>query len=349
MGRVSEDSHLKQYLDTIRELDFVSEVQFSAESNRAPDRSTDGQLRIRTANGTFTFDVEEKNSYLDRSLLNALIAHAKHRTGVTHRPILLLARYVPAPSAELLSKEGINFLDRVGNMHLALGKNYTRTIIGNREPRVLRDTGKPGAARVQLLFVLAADDEAGTKTVRQLAEASGLSKSSVARLRAEFVKEGLLKYSSDRYELRDRKGISQLLLSGYEQALRPKLVINRFRAPEAQPDLLLDRLRKTFSMLSLRWSLTGAQAAFYLEHYYRAPEITIFVDDPSREELRELRFLPDRDGPIMLLRPFGVLPFWRETSTLTVAHPWLIYAELMHSPDSRAHEAAEQLMAQFIK
>jgi hypothetical protein len=28
---------------------------------------------------------------------------------------------------------------------------------------------------------------------------------------------------------------------------------------------------------------------------------------------------------------------------LWVAHPWLIYAELMYSDDSRAHEAAEEL------
>ena len=38
-----------------------------------------------------------------------------------------------------------------------------------------------------------------------------------------------------------------------------------------------------------------------------------------------------------------------ENFNLNRSHPWLIYAELMHSPDSRAHEAAEQLMAQFIK
>jgi len=347
-GTMSEYPHLNQYLDTIRELDFVRGLQFSVERKHPPDRGVDGQLRIQTPKGTFTFDVEEKNSYLDRSLLNAFIAQAKHHIDATHRPIILFARYVPAPSAELLSKAGINFLDRVGNMHLALGKNYTRTIIGNREPKVLRDTGTPGAARVQLLFVFAADEEAGKKTARQLAQASGLSKSTVARLRAEFVQEGLLKHVSVRYELRERKEISQRLLSGYEQALRPKLVMNRFRAPEAEPDVLLDRLRKTFSRLSLKWSLTGVQAAFHLQRYYRAPEVALFIDNPSREELRELRFLPDREGPITLLRPFGILPFWKEISGIAVAHPWLIYAELMHSPDPRAHEAAEQLRAQFI-
>ena len=85
-----------------------------------------------------------------------------------------------------------------------------------------------------------------------------------------------------------------------------------------------------------------------LHHYYRAPEIPLFVEMAPDELLRKLRLLPDRNGPITLLRSFGVLPFWKEISGVTVAHPWLIYAELMHSPDSRAHEAAEQLRAEFI-
>lgn len=37
-----------------------------------------------------------------------------------------------------------------------------------------------------------------------------------------------------------------------------------------------------------------------------------------------------------LLRPFPL------------AHPWLIYTELMYSSDLRAHEAAEELKREFL-
>jgi len=334
------------YLEKIRGLEFVKGLDFLAE--RHEDQGIDGRLRIRTPKGTFNFLVEHKSSYLDRSVLNALIAQAKHQTEAYQRPIILFARYVPRPSADRLVASGINFLDRVGNIHLTLGSNYSNTVLGNKESQVSRESASSGASRIQLLFTFAADPKAGESTVRQLAEASGLSKSSVARLREELVEDQVLKKNPRGYEVRNKEELRQILLAGYERTLRPKLFINRFRAAESTPEQLLSRLKDALAAPAAKWSLTGAAAAYRLHHYYKAPDIPLFFDTATDETLRKLRLLPDRDGPITLLRAFGQLPFWKEISGLTVAHPWLIYVELMHSPDSRAHEAAEQLRAEFI-
>jgi hypothetical protein len=349
MGQMAaSETQLAPYLEKIRALEFVKALDFSAEPNSHEDKGIDGKLRIRTPKGTFNFLVEQKSSYLDRSLLSAFIAQAKYQAEAHRRPVILFARYVPRPSAERLVASGINFLDRVGNIHLTLGSNYSHTVLGNREPQAFRESASPGAARIQLLFTFAADPQTGESTVRELAEASGLSKSSVARLREELVKDQILKHTSHGYEVRDKKELHQILLAGYDNTLRPKLFINRFRAPESDPEQLLPRLKASLSPLAMKWSLTGAAAAYHLQHYYKAPEVPLFVETSSDETFRKLRLLPDRNGPITLLRSFGVLPFWKEISGLTIAHPWLIYAELMRSRDSRAHEAAEQLRAEFI-
>jgi len=345
---VAATPQLELYLEKIRELEFVKDLQFSAEPNPRADKEIDGQLRIRTAKGTFNFVVDQKSSYLDGSLLNAFIARANHQTEEYQRPIILFARYVPRPSAERLVASRINFLDRVGNMHLTLGSDYSRTVLGNKEPQLPRESASPGAARIQLLLTFAADPRAGASTVRQLAEASGLSKSRVAKLREELVDEQILKKTHRGYEVLNKKDLQQILLAGYEHTLRPKLLINRFRAPDSTAEQLLPRFKEALATLSVKWSLTGGPAAYQLQHYYQAPEIPLFVETATDQLLRKLRLLPDRNGPITLLRSFGVLPFWKEISGVTVAHPWLIYAELMHSPDSRAHEAAEQLRAEFI-
>jgi len=349
MGQmVASERQFAPYLEKIRGLEFVKALDFSAERNPHEDKGIDGKLRIRTPKGTFNFLVEQKSSYLDRSVLNAFIAQAKHQTEVYQHPVILFARYVPRPSAERLVASGINFLDRVGNMHLTLGSNYSHTVLGNRESQLSRESVSLGAARIQLLFTFAADTNAGESTVRELAETAGLSKSSVARLREELVEEHILRKTGRGYEVRDKKELHQVLLAGYENTLRPKLFINRFRAAESTPEQLLPRLKDALSLLSMRWSLTGAAAAYQLQHYYKAPEIPLFIETATDELTRRLRLLPDKEGPITLLRPFGMLPFWKQVSGLTVAHPRLIYAELMHSPDSRAHEAAEQLRAEFI-
>src|SRR5215831_6379427 len=110
------EKHLGPYLERLRSLDFVRGIELS-QSVRLADRSADGVLRLLTPKGAFTFDIELKNSYLDRSLLNALISQTQHRPQKGHA-WLLLARYLPLPSAEKLVEAGLNFLDRAGNMNL---------------------------------------------------------------------------------------------------------------------------------------------------------------------------------------------------------------------------------------
>jgi hypothetical protein len=58
--------------------------------------------------------------------------------------------------------------------------------------------------------------------------------------------------------------------------------------------------------------------------------------------------LPDRIGPITLLRAFDELVFWRQVSCWLVAPPWLVYSELMNGDDPSAHEAALELRREFL-
>ena len=336
---------LSPYLEQLRALDFVQAVEFSAGFKR-DKRDVDGLLRIGTPKGTFAFYIELKNSYLDRAHINALITQAKYYAEKDRRLLLLLARYVPAPSAEKLIDAGVSFIDLAGNVHLMLGKSYGRTVVGKREQQRSKEAKTMTAAKGQLLFAFAAYEQAPAWTVRQLAEASGVGKSNVATIRKQLVDEGIL---TRNFQLRDGKELESQLLRAYEQALRPKLFINRFRAAESSTEQFLRKIRDTFSKASLKWSLTGGPAAFELQRFYKGAEIPIFVGSHAEATLRELRVLPDRNGPLILLRAFGTVPFWKEIRRNTIAHPWLIYCELMYSSDPRAHEAAEQLKAEFLR
>lgn len=338
------ETQLSAYLEQLRELDFVKGVEFSSDSKRNA-AEVDGIINVDTPKGKFILLVELKSSYLDRTHINALITQSKHYAEKYHHPMLLLARYLPAPSAEQLADAGVNFLDRVGNIHLTLGKNYGRTIIGRREPQKAKEPKVITAAKGQLLFTFAAYEQAPSWTVRQLAEASGVGKSNVAKLRKQLVEEGILTRT---LRLKDDQKIEDQLLRAYEQALRPKLLINRFRAAESSTAQLVEKIRTTFTKSSLKWSLTGAPAAFELQRFYKGSDIPIFVESLPEATLRELRVLRDRNGPIIFLRAFGTVPFWKKIGGSTIAHPWLIYSELMYSSDPRAHEAAEQLKAEFL-
>lgn len=81
-------------------------------------------------------------------------------------------------------------------------------------------------------------------TVRDLARAAGISKTKVAQLRQQFLRDGILTSKS---EFRLKPETSNRLISGYSQILRPKLFIGRFRHPEPSPDEFLTRLRSILS------------------------------------------------------------------------------------------------------
>jgi len=341
------ENRVAPYLDQIRRLEFVKDVRYTIpEPHR--DLAVDGALLIRTPKGTFDFLVERKTSYLDGALVNGLIAQAKYHTQKDSQPLFLFARYVPRPSAERLIQARINFVDRAGNMHLVLGHNYERTIVGNKESAGEKEEKSLTPAKVQLLFTLVGSAEAGDWTVRQLADASGLGKSNVAKIRQQFVQEGILQRRGDSYELRHGPEIEERLVRGYEQVLRPKLVLNRFRSAEPLPEKALEKLRPALAELAIKWSLTGGLAAHRLQRFYKGTELVLFLDSFSDQTVRQLWLLPDATGPITLLRGFGTIAYWKQVQATTIAHPWLIYSELMRSSDPRAHEAATELKGEFL-
>jgi len=335
------------FLEQIRSLPFIKGLEFSRE-NPTVDSGTDGILKVRTTDRTCVFQVEQKRSYLDRGILNALVAQAKRSDKKRHVPLLLLARFIPKPSAERLIDAGVNFLDQAGNMHLVLGRNYERTIIGNKENAASKESPRLSPASTQLLFTFATTEEAGAWPVRQLAEASGLSKSSVANIRQQLVDREILKKSGRGLEVRNREQLQEELLRGYEIALRPKLLIGRFHSPQKDLDGMIAEINKASRDLSIRWSVTGGPAAYALQKFYRGLELPIFIDSFSDQLRRRLRIIPDKAGPVILLRSFGTVTFWRNADPFPLAHPWLIYSELMNSPDPRAHEAAEELKREFL-
>jgi len=343
-----DETKLDPYLDRIRALDFVKDLELKQVINQR-DLGLDGLLTIATPRGKFPFGIEQKGSYLDRTLLHAIIRQAKNYKQSSQRPLLLLTRYVPRPSAEALIENGVNFVDRVGNMHLVLGSNYAHTIIGKKETSIIKEAKTVTPARVQLLYTFAANKQAQDWSVRELAKASGVSKSNVAKIRHQLAEKGLLQETQGAFKIRDIKYLEQELLRGYGEVLRPKLLINRFRAAESSPERLVERIARSLDDISVRWSLTGGPAAYELQHFYRGTEIPLFINTFSDTIIRHLRLLPDAQGPITLLRSFGTVSYWKAVAGKTLAHPWLIYAELMHSSDPRAHEAAEELKGKFLR
>ena len=331
-------------LQQLRSLDFINKADF----HPAHAQEWDGVLVLRATGKNYEFLVEVKRSYLDRSTLNAVIAHLNLSAKVEKKPPLLVARYIPRPSAERLLEAGINFVDGAGNIHLKLGKSFERTIVGQPETSKADKTSSISAPSLKALFAFAANPITDNWTVRRLAEVAGISKSKAAQVRRQLMNEGLLRLHDGRIAFAADKA-KDVLLQGYGQALRPSLLVNRFRSQEQDPDRFIRQLGDLLKETNTPWSLTGGPAADILTHFYRGEETPLFIGDSTPAVLKKLRLMPDRDGTVILLKGFGQVTYWKAVDGKMLAHPWLIYCELMHSSDPRAHEAAAELEGVILR
>jgi hypothetical protein len=338
---------LEPFLQALKQLPFVRNVRLGA-AQQEGGRHDAVLTIVDPERRRFEFSAETTRSYLDRSVANAVIARAQRASAQHSPPMLLLARYVPRPTGERLIDAGVNFVDLVGNIHLRLGTRYARTILGKSEDKRSREHQSMTAAQMQLLFLFATHPEAGSWPVREIGAKAGVSKSKAAEARRHMIETGVFEGHPDggRFSL-SRRG-EEILLTGYSQILRPKLIVGRFQSAFRDPDEFVAHLSSVSRGHQHRFALTGGPGANSLHPYYRGPETPLFATDTTPETRRLLRLLPDRQGPITLLHAFGDLVFWRELDSITVAPPSLIYAELMQASDPRAQEAAEEFRRGFL-
>ena len=337
------------YLGHLKTLKFVRDASVS-DSEKLGEQERDAVLYIQTAAGGFKLATEIKSVYPNSALTNSIIASARAPRKDKKLGYIALLAQTARVQEEKLAQAGINFVDAAGNLNLTLGSNYQAVILGRREQRLTEVASSKVSSRagIQLLFTLAAHPDAANWPTRQLAQVAGISKSIVARLKHRFVHSQILQPVGREFRLASANEIRQQLLVGYSDALYPRILVGRFRSAIRDTKDFLSHVSNTLADSHIRWALTGGPAAHLLQHYYRGEEVPLFVEESSSEVQRKLRLVPDRSGPIKLLAAFGTLAFWRSLDNYTIAHPWLIFAELMQSEDSRAHEAAQELYTQFL-
>ena len=328
-------------------LPFVRKVERIQAEPRLGSFRFDSSVRVETQDGVCDYFAEVKRSYLDVTVTRSLtgIATEVLRQG---RKMLLFARYLPLPTGRRLIESGVEFVDLAGNIHLDLAPNYHWTVLGKRERDVVGRPPVQTPATIQVLFALAANANSRRWTARELAALSGVSKSKAAKTLGDRLRDRTIRDSGDHFQISDPKDLADQLLSGYRQILRPRLTVGRFRSPEQNVAGFFANLREAAAGGHLRYALSGSPAAYLLQGSYRGPLVTVFVQ-PSTDDLpRTLRLLPDRSGPITLLRAFGEMVFWRVIDNTQLAPPWLIYADLMYERDPRAHQAAEVLRTEVL-
>lgn len=337
---------LEPYIERLKGLPFVRGLKV----HRHPNPEVDGEIKIRPPEGTYVLMYELEHTYLGKPLTNATIAFAKALKQKHGLDTIVLAPYIPRPTGERLADAGLNFIDQHGNIYIDLGGRYQALVLGKvRADRRIEKT-RTGPAAVQVLFAYLADPKATNWPVRRIADIAGVGKTIVADVRRRLVREGILEtLPRKRYRIADQKQLEQRWLVGYGELLRPRLLVGTFRGPHRDPEVFVREFARRWRADHGNWALTGGAAAYVLQRFYRGNRTQIFAGAPPMDLQRTMRLVKDVHGPIALLRPFTPLVFWKTVGTLRVAHPWLVYAELLLDAEPRALEAAEKLYDEFLR
>jgi len=330
-------SQLEPYLDHLRALPFVRGVRVLREAPQG-DGAADYELALKTLGGEERFLVAVKTSNVTKEVIE------RWASNVGRDPNrLLFAPSISQQHGDRLEERGLGFVDRAGNCYLNVSGRHVARIQGKRaEPRASAEKAMRAPA-YRALFALLAEPGLAAESVRALAEAAGVSRQAALDIRPRLSALGFLYASKRRFGWVQRtvpKAID-LFITGYVTTLRPQLQLGRYRTPASNPDELESSVTAALKATDGgRWG--GGAAAMRLTRYYRGASTILHLQNAPADLLKRIKAVPDRNGPLELVRFPGPVALRGETQD--TVHPLLVYAELMRENDERAREAAQDIL-----
>ncbi|WP_196939512.1 type IV toxin-antitoxin system AbiEi family antitoxin [Sphingobacterium pedocola] len=305
-------------------------------NNDPVDNAVDGVLVIELDGRRIELDTEIRREVRPHQL--KMIANKVGK----ERPLLLLAQNILPKAKERLRAENIAYLDVAGNFFIRY-RDIWIWIEGNKLPKVEKDIPNRAftAAGLKVLFFLLTEPDALDMPYREIALGANVALGNIPLVINGLKETGfLVKLDKTRYRLRNKRELLDRWIAGYQEILRPKLVIGTFRMPEKHIDWRQYRLTKGDF-----WG--GESAAGLLTDYLEPEKLTLYTTVTKLELVKRYRFIPDPKGNVEVLQQFWVD---REINWfINQVHPLLTYADLLLTQDPRNIEVAEIIFEKYLK
>jgi hypothetical protein len=263
--------------------------------------------------------------------------------------VLLVASHVSESLAQKLRRRGIWFVDAAGNAYVEVAQGFLVYVVGRRPAR-----SKPSATHwmteqgAKVLYELLACGPLVEATYRDIEESTGVSLGLISKLVSAWVKDGSLRRAGQgTYEIVEGARLLEMWLSAFAAKLEPKIVLGRYR-PTMRGGFasMIEAARAEMDIEHI--TLGGEYAAELLVGHLRAGSVRLYVPEEERGRVqRAFQLAPSpQEGSVLLCEAFaGDLGRPSTGLEIKIAHPALIYAELMSSDDARLASIALRLKA----
>jgi hypothetical protein len=262
---------------------------------------------------------------------------------------LLISAAVSEPLAQELRRREIWFVDMVGNIHVDVPGQLLLFVAGmkptDREMQPPSRRLSEQGARV--LFQLLRHGPEMHATYRDLVHSTGVSLGMISKLFTQWRNDGLVRRAGRgaHLVLQPVKALNKWS-DAYAEKLAPKLLIGRYHSAHDRDFASLLKLPRKL----LPAVIGGEVAADVLTGYLRAGGLHLYTREEDAPSIRrQLHLAPSNTGIIELRRAFSSDLAGAETAYgMPLAHPALVYAELMAEDDDRLAETAMRLRQEHL-
>lgn len=299
----------------------------------------DGEVELGLVETRQRLAVEIKGEVKPYQLPNII----KKATG---KPFLLVAQKLYGATKAALREKKINYLDMAGNIYYKHGL-YLIQVDGNKtgDERKVATNRAFTKTGLKTVFYFLLDEHALNKPYRETALMTGVALGNIGKIVEGLKEAGFILQMTDRTcMLKNKKGLLDRWIAGYRETLKPNLHIGNFKLPpDTTTATLQDRIGR-----DAKNALGGEPAAEIMTGHLR-PEIYTFYTELTKPELiKGARLIPDPNGKLQVFKKF-----WKTDYPVTmdayIAHPLLIYADLVITDDPRCIETAQIIYDQYLK
>lgn len=307
------------------------ELKIELDNNLNDDYDGHAIIFHELKNEKITFLVDIKNELRGHDTWKLLSENRKEEC-------LLITQYISKQQRELLKVNNVNYIDSSGNCFIHK-KNFF-VFIDNQKVQEQRQTktNKLFTEKgMRLIYALLLNNSIINATYRQIANEVDIALGTVGNLLNELEAEGFVKIQNDERRLQNKESLFEKWAGLYDTTLRPHLYQTRMKFSNRNDVLEWQNI----NLKDAYWG--GEPAANLLDNYLTPQEFIIYSEKTVTQLMKDLKLVPDIGGNVILM-----LPPLHKYLDRKIADPYLIYAELINSKDSRCLEAAERIKEKYI-
>lgn len=255
--------------------------------------------------------------------------------GLTSTDAILITPCLPPAQALTLRQQGRHYLDAAGNASVQTPDFYL--LVEGQTPAPPATPITPAPVGLRLLYYLLSDPELLQAPYREISQRVGVALGSVSAFFTELRQQGLLREEAT-CRVVDTEILLARWLEDYSQILRPTLGARRYRWTTAPGT----RWRQLPMVTGAYWGGEPAARLLLQEKHSSPKSFTLYSDC-----LPDWGLVPDSvAGSVEVLAPPFPLP--QLAGTGGIAHPLLVYTDLLLSGQASAQHIAYQLQARYL-